>query len=155
MMHTRSPHSVYTLLTREFGLSLSMLGNLTIPRVWAAFSYQMPAAPLSPKTAIFEHVLLDRPNDPWRPYTLPEDAGKGEQISYAVETAKEFAMLSQVIHQTITEWCGGHGKVSAHGILRLYQRYLEWKQNLPEHLAHPEKGVDSPDGPLAHLFSIQ
>jgi hypothetical protein len=132
-----------------------MFRILTMSRVWAAFSYQMPSAPLSPNAIIFDQVRLDRPFALWRAYTLPKDAGKGERTSYAVETAKEFAKLSQIIHQTITEWCGGHGKVTAHGLLQLYRQYLIWKQGLPEYLSHPEIGMDSPEGPLAHIFSIQ
>jgi hypothetical protein len=90
------------------------------------------------------------PDAYWRPYRLPRDAAEVERPSHAIETAKELAKLSQIIHQTITVWCGSRGRVTAQGLLKLYRKYLTWRENLPEYIADPNEGAS-----LAHCFSIQ
>jgi hypothetical protein len=124
-------------------------------RVWAAFTYQKPTTPLSPKLAIFQQVSTDRPDSFWRVYRVPRDAGQASRPSHAIKVAKEFSKLSQIIHQTITEWCGAHGKITARGILQLYREYLLWNENLPEHLSGFENQPTSTDKPLAHAFALQ
>ncbi|KAF2433479.1 hypothetical protein EJ08DRAFT_658016 [Tothia fuscella] len=135
-------------------VEITVSGVSALNTIWAAFAFQMPADPSSSHALVFDHVHLDWPNSHWRPYTHPSDASKKGQTSYAIRTAHEFAKLAQIMQQTLTEWCGNHGRVTAHGLLQLYQRYLSWKQDLPEALAHPEKGFEVSEGPLAHVFSI-
>lgn len=118
---------------------------------WAAFTYQKPAAPISPRALVFIGVELDSPDAFWQPYKHPEDDTEFERPSYAIETAKEFTKLNQIIHETINVYCGSRGRVSARGILQLYRRFLEWRELLPAHLA----STSMFDGALPHVFALQ
>jgi hypothetical protein len=95
-------------------------------------------------------MKMDMPNAFWRPYALPGDAAKEPRASHAIETAKDFAKLSQIIHQTIAVWCGNRGRVTARAVLKLYRKYLRWKEDLSDVLADPNV-----DTPLAHCFALQ
>jgi hypothetical protein len=142
----RFTHTEHVSLSKQISDELT---NLYL-RIWAAFTYQKPVAPLSPTTEVFKNVNLHIPDADWRPYAMPGDAAKVPRPGHGLETAKEFAKLSQIIHQTITVWCGSRGRVTARNILQLYRRYLTWREELPNYLAYPNVGE-----PLAHCFSMQ
>jgi len=118
--------------------------------LWAAFTYQKPSAPISPRIEAFRNVELDEPDAYWQPYRFPTDVVAIEKPSRAIETAKEFAKLYQIIHETINLYCGRRGRVTAAGILQMYQRYLQWKKSLGERL-----DPTSPAGQLPHVVNLQ
>lgn len=123
-----------------------------VSRVWAAFTYQKPAAPISPRLEAFRDVGLDNPDAYWQPYKSPTDAIAARRPSQAIETAKEFAKLYQIIHETINVYCGSRGRVTATGILQIYQRYLQWKNSLRERL-DPISAVNN--DLLPHVVNLQ
>jgi len=133
---------------------ITSFGIHTLNMAWAAFTYQKPAAPISPNTTVFENVELDNLDAYWQPYRFPEDAANRETQSYAIETSKESAKLSQIEYQTINEWCGSRGRVTARGILGLYRRYLTWKAALPDHLIKLDFSAEDTHEALPHVFSL-
>ena len=118
---------------------------------WAAFTYQKPFAPMSPRAMVFKNVELDDPGAYWSPYRLAQHASSVGQPSYAIQTAKEFAKLNQIIHATINLYCGSRGRVTATAVLRIFQRYLHWKESLPDDL-NPSLEVKDP---LPHVIFLQ
>jgi len=120
-------------------------------RAWAAFTYQKPAAPISPRIEVFQDVELDRQDTYWQPYKFPTDAAAAERPSQAIETAKEFAKLNQIIHETINIYCGSRGRVTMTGILQMYQRYLQWKKSSEERL----DSTSPLNNPLPHVTNLQ
>ena len=122
-----------------------------VSRVWAGFTYQKPAAPISPRLEAFRDVGLDKPDAFWQPYKSPTDTTTSERPSQAIETAKEFAKLYQIIHETINVYCGSRGKVTATGILQIYERYLHWKKSLEMRLdpTSPSNNL------LPHVINLQ
>ncbi|KAK5015676.1 hypothetical protein LTR60_002761 [Cryomyces antarcticus] len=134
-------------------LELSFWGIHTLDTAWAAFTYQKPSAPISPHAVVFENVEMDRQEEAWKPYRFRADGNDPAlalRPSHAIRTAKELAQLYQIIHETITVYCGSKGKVTARSILSLYQRYLQWRQALPSELRWNEVDPHS----LPHVFYI-
>ena len=66
-------------------------------------------------------------------------------------TAHENAKLYRIIHETILAFCGSRGKVSAHQLLVIYERYLGWKEHLPPSLSDVDGEVES----LPHAIFLQ
>ncbi|RDI78713.1 hypothetical protein Vi05172_g11297 [Venturia inaequalis] len=133
---------------------ITSFGIHTLNTAWAAFTYQKPAAPISPHSNVFIKVSHNKSDAYWKSYRFPKDSGKDPITGHAIETAKEFTQLSQVIFQTIRVWCGSKGKVSAQTLLRLYRQFTSWKAALPEHLAILEFSADSAPQALPHVFSL-
>ncbi|TLD36309.1 hypothetical protein E2P81_ATG03198 [Venturia nashicola] len=134
---------------------ITSFGIHTLNTSWSAFTYQKPAAPISPHTNVFIRVSHNKSDAYWKSYRFPKDSGKDPIAGHAIETAKEFTQLSQVIFQTIRMWCGSKGKVSAQALLRLYRQFTNWKTALPDHLARLEFTADSAPQALPHVFSLQ
>ncbi len=66
-------------------------------------------------------------------------------------TAHEHAKLYRIIHETILVFCGSRGKVSAHHMLLIYERFLGWKEGLPPSLSDVNEEVQ----PLPHVLFLQ
>jgi len=116
--------------TSKDALEITVWGIHTLNTLWAAFTYQKPPAPISPHAQVFEDVTLDQEDVYWQPYRHPGDNATNELPSLAIQTAKELAQLVQIIHETINEYCGSRGRVTARSILNLFRRYLRWKSGL-------------------------
>jgi len=114
-------------------------------------TYQKPAAPLSTTLEVFTNVQSDTELDYWQPYRTPGDSTQVESPSHAIQTAKEMAKLSQIIHECINVYCGSRGKVSAKNIIALYGRFLEWKDSLSEDLSITAANVEF----LPHVLCLQ
>lgn len=71
--------------------------------------------------------------------------------SNALEVASSHAKLFRLVHETILIYCGSHSKVSAEQLLKLYERYLHWKDNLPPAIAAVELSVE----PMPHVLFLQ
>jgi len=99
----------------------------------------------------FRDVGLDKPDAYWQPYKFPTDAVIAGRRSQAIETAKEFAKLYQIIHEMINVYCGSRGRVTATGILQMYERYLQWKKSLEERL----DPISAGDNLLPHVINLQ
>ncbi len=72
-----------------------------------------------------------------------------ERLGHALETASEHAKLFRIVHATILLFCGSRGKVNAERLLRLYERYVGWKEALPPDMA------DLNGEPLPHVLFLQ
>lgn len=46
-------------------------------------------------------------------------------------TASEHAKLFRIAHETMLVYCGSRGRVSAHHLLNLYERFVNWREELP------------------------
>ncbi|KAF2403441.1 hypothetical protein EJ06DRAFT_278042 [Trichodelitschia bisporula] len=140
----------------EEAFEIVLWGIHTLNTGWAAFTYQKPSAPVSPRAPVFTHVRLDGP-DPanWLPYRFQGDAGDKPLASHAIATAREFALLMQIVHETINVYCGSRGKVTAHAVVSLHRRYVSWKDSLPAHLS--DHAVESPEyesKALPHVLAL-
>lgn len=102
-------------------------------------------------TTIFQNVQMDQEDAYWQPYRFPADAASSEIPSYAIATALELAKLGQIERETIKVYCGTQGKVVAKAILDLYQKYLQWHENLPPELTFAHDGGQT----RAHVFFLQ
>lgn len=87
--------------------------------------------------------------------TIPEadddDEEAPERPSRALETAAQSAELFRIVHETILTYCGSRGKVTAQQMLKLYERYLGWKEDLPPDIAL----LDLEAKPLPHVLFLQ
>lgn len=72
-----------------------------------------------------------------------------DRRSFATLTACEHAKLYRVVHESILVYCGARGKVSAHSLLDIFQRYIAWKDGLPPELGNLE------GQPLPHVLFLQ
>lgn len=133
-------------------LTLDCLGLTFDPSTWSAFTYQKPSDPLPPRAVVFRGVPLDRPSAYWKSYRRPSDAISPEVPSFAIETAKAFAKLNQIIFDSMNIFCGRRGRVTARSILELYRSYLLWRQNLSPQLSSP---VDDRANRLPHILFLQ
>lgn len=106
---------------------------------------------MPPRVPVFENVEMDLADAYWQAYRVPRDSSAPEVPSYAIQTAKESAKLNQIILQTINTYCGSRGGVTAQSILRLYQRYLRWKESLPSALQTGSTDSDA----LPHVLYLQ
>ena len=66
--------------------------------------------------------------------------------------ASEYAQFMRLVHDTTILYYDGHeSKVKAQGVLKQYRKYLEWKDNLPNDIAHN----DDDDKIVPHVLSLQ
>ena len=119
---------------------------------WSGLIFQKPTAPISTHATVFQDIDTQKDDGPWRFYKEPgDDTSMSRRPSYLVVTAFEHAKLYRIIHETILVFCGSRGKVSAHHMLLIYERFLEWKERLPTPLAD----VDVQDEALPHALFLQ
>lgn len=74
-----------------------------------------------------------------------------QRPSHALVTAFEHAKLFRIVHETILTYCGKFGRVAAHDVSRLYDRYLAWMEELPELIRLVGGRVDA----LPHVIFLQ
>ena len=119
---------------------------------WAAITYQKPFSPESPHSPVFADVRMDKDDALWRFYRRPGDKGHVPiRPSYSILTACHQAQLYRIVHETINMFCGAGGKITARALLKCYQRYLTWRNELPAHLAK----VDTDAQALPHILFLQ
>jgi hypothetical protein len=104
---------------------------------------------------VFQKVSHSKSDAYWKSYRFPRDSDKQAIAGHAIETAKEFTHLSQIIFQTIRVWCGSKGKVNAQTLLQLYRKYISWKSALPDHLSRLDFTAETAPEALPHVFSLQ
>ncbi|KAF1987459.1 hypothetical protein K402DRAFT_49490 [Aulographum hederae CBS 113979] len=124
-------------------LELASWGLHTLNTAWAGMTYQKPSAPIAIHAPVFENVELDTDHANWQPYRSPQHHNGPEVQSHAIQTAKELAKLNQIIHETINVYCGSRGRVSAKSIMRLYKRYLGWKEELSPELSTSTENTEA------------
>ena len=132
---------------------------LTFKSAWSGFVYQKPSAPVSLKGSPLEQVVAEQTSEKsWRVYTKicdddddDDDEEKPMRPSHALEVASEYAKLFRIVHETILIYCGSRGKVSAESLLKLYKRYLHWKDNLPPEIAAVELSME----PMPSVLILQ
>ena len=95
---------------------------------------------------------MDSDDAVWRYY---RKVGDGRELpkrpSHAIMTACMQASLFQIIDESLKLYCGHRGDVSAANVLKVYKRYLDWKEDLPSRIGQIE--VD--DQPLPHVLYLQ
>lgn len=130
-------------------------GILTLHTAWSGLTYQKPFAPISTHANPFANIAVDQINGTWNMYRQPGDSnlefGKqnaDDRQSLATLTACEHAKLYRIVHECILVYCGTRGKVSAHSLLDLFQRYIMWKDGLPPDLRSIE------GQPLPHVLFL-
>lgn len=85
----------------------------------------------------------------WRLYRQPGDNDILDRPGFAKITAFERAKLFRIIHGAILIYCGSRGKVTAEGLLGIYERYMAWKERLSPELRYDE------GEPLPHVLFLQ
>ncbi len=120
-------------------------------RAWSGLIFQKPTAPISTHATVFQDIDTKKDDGPWRFYKEPGDSSGSQRPSYLIATAYEHAKLYRIVHETILVFCGSRGKVSAHHMLMIYERFLEWKERLPPPLANVEGDVEA----LPHTQFLQ
>lgn len=119
-------------------------------RAWSGLTYVKPSAPVSPMSSVFQGIAFDEDGHfqgEFRPDNIP---ARNRPI-YTVLTASELARLYRVIHETILLYCGTKGKVSAHHLIKVYERFLAWKEELPSQISH----VAGDNSATPHALSLQ
>ncbi len=127
------------------------ISKLTVGSAWSGLIFQKPTAPISTHAAVFQDIDTKKDDGPWRFYKEPGDTSESRRPSYLLSTANEHARLYRIVHETILVFCGNRGRVSAHHMLLIYERFLEWKERLPAPLA----GVDGDGEALPHALFLQ
>ena len=118
----------------------------------AGITYQKLYAPPAPREAVFKNVSMDRDNVVWRFYRKPGDERElPTRPSYAIMTACYQAKLFLIVDESLNLYCGVRGQVSAEKFLKVYSRYMDWKNDLPSMIAN----VDVSDQPLPHILYLQ
>ena len=87
----------------------------------------------------------------WRAYRQPEDADMAVQHGHSISAACELAKLYRVVHETILLYCAAYGLVTSDGVLKVWKRYVEWKDELPEIF----KKIDDTADPLPYVLALQ
>lgn len=122
--------------------------NLTLSSqassAWSGFTFVKPSAPISPKAKVFQGIEFDTDGH-WQ-RSIPRN-----RPDYAALTASESAKLYRIIHETILLYCGGTGRASARQLLKVYERFLSWKEELPTQISQTEN--DSNVSP--HVLFLQ
>lgn len=119
---------------------------------WGQYTYQVPAIFQIPSSYDLPNFNLEGHNCLWRFYRDASDKDIPEKPSSSVMAASEFAQLMRLVHDTSSLYYDDHeSKVKAQGVLKQYQSYLEWKDDLPDDLAN----TDSDDKMVPHVLSLQ
>ncbi len=71
--------------------------------------------------------------------------------SYAIMTACMQAGLFRIINESLNLYCGHRGDVSAANVIKIYKRYLDWKEDLPPRIGQ----IEIDDQPLPHVLYLQ
>ncbi|MCJ1251730.1 hypothetical protein MMC30_008967 [Trapelia coarctata] len=138
----------------EKSLQLSAWGIHTLNTAWSGITYQKPFNPVSPRTAVFINVQMDKDSAPsqWRYYRQPGDeTNYPKRQSFAIVTACEQAKLYRIVHDTINVYCGARGRATAAAVIGCYKRFLNWQASLSEAVRH----VDEESQPLPHVLCLQ
>jgi len=119
-------------------------------RAWSGLTYIKPSAPVSTQANVFQGISFDEDGHFQGDFD-PDNAPAKNRPSYTVLTASELAKLYRIIHETILLYCGTKGKVSAHHLIKVYERFLAWKEELPSQLSQ----VADDHSALPHALSLQ
>ena len=88
----------------------------------------------------------------WRFYRQVGDERElPKRPSHAIATACMQAGLFRIINESLNLYCGHRGDVSATNILKVYKRYLDWKEDLPPKI----RQIEVDDQPLPHVLYLQ
>ncbi|KAH7042225.1 hypothetical protein B0J12DRAFT_674230 [Macrophomina phaseolina] len=137
----------------EEAVALTARGIHTLSALWAALTYQMPVTALSPPNLMLNVVKMDKANSYWQPYRTFQDKATARVPSQAIATSEEMMKLGQIVYETVAIYCGRNESVTAHTVMYLYRRYLDWKKALPLPLSVTSDGVTLSD-PLPHVLSL-
>lgn len=137
----------YVRMGRVLGRSMLLTRAI---RAWSGLTYVKPSAPVSPMASVFQGIAFDEDGH-FQGEFHPDNVPARNRPSYTVLTASELARLYRVIHETILLYCGTNGKVSAHHLIKVYERFLAWKDELPSQISH----VADDHSASPHALSLQ
>ena len=100
---------------------------------------------------MFRGVKLDDPDVAWRCYRQPEDSVLEGRTGHSMLASYLLAKLYRISHEAILLYCGAHGPVSAPGLLKVWERFIDFKQNLPSVMHEPDEDPE----PLPHVLALQ
>ncbi len=103
-------------------------------RAWSGLTYVKPSAPVSPMASVFQGIAFDEDGH-FQGEFDPDNIPAKKRPSYTILTASHLAKLYRVIHEAILLYCGNKGKVSAHHLIKVYERFLAWKEGLPSQIS--------------------
>ena len=127
---------------------------LIFSRAWSGFTYQKPFSPESPKSEVYLENYLNQNSElhQWRFYRQPGDENDVPgRPGHVFLTALYQARLFRIVHHSIVVYCGARGRITAEGVIQVYQRYVDWIESLPP----PIKNTDVSSQPLPHVLSLQ
>ena len=88
----------------------------------------------------------------WRFYRQVGDERElPKRPSHAIATACMQADLFRIINESLNLYCGHRGEVSAENVLKVYKRYLDWKEDLPPKI----RQIEADDQSLPHILYLQ
>ncbi|KAK3171277.1 hypothetical protein OEA41_003361 [Lepraria neglecta] len=136
----------------EGAKEITFWGIQTLNTSWKGTTFQRMWAPPAPQKPVFQNIRLDADDRVWRFYRHPGDERELPfRPSYAIITACQQAQLFSIIDESIGLYCGARGKVSAANVLEVYEKYMTWKEDLPDLIANISEG----DQPLPHILYLQ
>ena len=96
--------------------------------------------------------LYDEDSIPWQCYRHLGDEPKDEEPGLVMTTSAHYAMLVRIIHETCHLFYDINREIiSARDILQLYERYLKWREEIPDEIG--DAGEDTQA--LPHVISLQ
>ena len=100
------------------------------------------------------HLIQFDKEEVWTPYTtnaedMDLDDTASDRAGHITKSALALVTLFRIVHETILVYCGSRGKATTRQLLSLYERYLMWREALPQEIA--EMGQE----PLPHVLFLQ
>ena len=143
---------VYTLNMLVPVIPFVSSGNVDFHSFYGGVTFQRLYIPPAPGGPVYQHVRMDKDDAVWRFYRQPGDERELPfRPAHAILTAYHQAKLFLIINETLNIYCGTGGRVTAAWVLNIYARYLDWKEELPDMIAH----IDENDQPLPHVLYLQ
>ncbi|MCJ1474840.1 hypothetical protein MMC13_003500 [Lambiella insularis] len=103
---------------------------------WAQFTFQVPTLFQIPPSLEIRPFGIIQDMEPWQLYRHLSDQAQPERQSFIILTASAHAKLLRIIHDTLALFYHSHeGSVSARELMVQYERYIVWKDNLPDEIA--------------------
>lgn len=133
-------------------VEITTKGVHTLSALWASLTYQKPVSVLS-SFPMSNPSESDRTGAYWQPYRYFQDKSTQQVPSQAIATADAMSRLAQIIYEMIGVYCGRGENVSAHKLVSLCHRFLDWKRTLNVQLGVTGDGVPL-SHPLPHILSL-
>lgn len=119
---------------------------------WAQFTFQVPTLFQVPASLDLPNFSISQDTESWRLYRHLGDKSQPEQHSFTTCVSAAHAKLLRIIHDTLALFYHGHeASASARDLMVQYERYVVWKDNLPDEIAM----ADETTRQVPHVIAIQ